>query len=95
MAFYGIEVVQLVEAGFIKPGASSNPGKTKSDMLAVVLADGRIRTADGQVFNALSPAGAHVKGTKASPGWDFWHIERDDVLVPLRDLRDEFVRARR
>ncbi|WP_152646046.1 hypothetical protein [Streptacidiphilus albus] len=54
MAFYGIEVVQLVEAGFIKPGASSNPGKTKSDMLAVVLADGRIRTADGQVFNALS-----------------------------------------
>ena len=94
-AFYGIEVIQLVEAGFIKPGASINPGKTKSDMLAVVLADGRIRTADGQVFNALSPAGAHVKGTKASPGWDFWHIERDDVLVPLRDLRDEFVRARR
>ncbi|TDU04188.1 uncharacterized protein DUF1524 [Streptomyces sp. 846.5] len=94
-AYFGIEVAQLVEAGLIKPGASINPGKKHSETLAVVLADGRIRTADGQVFSSLSPAGAHVKGTKASPGWDFWHIERDGALVPLKVLRDEFVRSRR
>jgi modification methylase len=90
-----VDVAQLLAAGVIVAGTRLNPGKHPVDALAEVLPDGRIRTFDGQVFAALSPAGAHVRGTKASPGWDFWHVEREGALVPMKLLRDEFLRTGR
>ncbi|WP_314413176.1 GmrSD restriction endonuclease domain-containing protein [Streptomyces kroppenstedtii] len=94
-AHYGVDVAQLVESGILAPGARLNPGKHAADAFARVLPDGRIRTSDGQVFAALSPAGAHIRKTKASPGWDFWHVEREGTLVPMKALRDEFLRTGR
>nr|WSY55710.1 DUF262 domain-containing protein [Streptomyces sp. NBC_00886] len=94
-AHYGVDVAQLLASGFLAPGTRLNPGKHPVDTFAEVLSDGRIRTFDGQVFAALSPAGAHVRRTKASPGWDFWHVERKGALVPMKTLRDEFLRTGR
>ncbi|MFZ3593928.1 GmrSD restriction endonuclease domain-containing protein [Streptomyces sp. BH104] len=94
-AYYGVGISQLMEYGILKPGTRLNPGKRPTTSFAEILTDGRIRTHDGQVFSALSPAGAHVRGTKASPGWDFWHIEQDGKLAPIKVLRDEFLKAGR
>lgn len=94
-AYFGIEVSQLLDAGILEAGTLINPGKQPVAARAQILDDGRIRTADGQVFSALSPAGAHARGTKASAGWDFWHIDREGSLIPLKVLRDDFIRSRR
>ena len=90
-AHYGVGIPELVTAGLLAPGTRLNPGKNPADAFAEVLPDGRIRTFDGQVFGALSPAGAHVRGTKASPGWDFWHLQREGALVPIKVVRDEYL----
>ncbi|MEU6139067.1 DUF262 domain-containing protein [Streptomyces sp. NPDC047081] len=94
-AHYGVEVSQLMTAGILTAGTRLNPGRHPADAFAEILPDGRIRTFDGQVFGALSPAGAHVRGTKASPGWDFWHVERDGALIPIKTLRDEYLSSAR
>ncbi|MGW0862789.1 GmrSD restriction endonuclease domain-containing protein [Streptomyces sp. NPDC002611] len=94
-AHYGVQVSHLLNAGIIVAGTRLNPSRNRADTFAEILADGRIRTFDGQVFGALSPAGAHVRGTKASPGWDFWHVERDGALVPIKTLRDEYLSSAR
>lgn len=40
-------------------------------------------------------AGAFVKGAKACPGWNFWHLRTANGEVPLKDLRAELLRSDR
>jgi len=94
-AHYKIEVAQLISAGLLKAGDSLVGTHRGIEHRAVVLGDGRIKLEGGEPFTSLSSAGAYAKGTKSTNGWDFWHYQAPNVRKPLKELRDELIRAER
>jgi hypothetical protein len=85
-------VKDLIDAGLLEVGAELRPTSTSHKGTAIVLEDGRVRVGE-QVYDSLSPAATAITGNKADPGWEFWAIDEDGVLVSLYELRER-LRAR-
>ncbi|MFB9836965.1 GmrSD restriction endonuclease domain-containing protein [Actinoallomurus acaciae] len=94
-AWYGVEVAHLLDAGVLEVGATLVGRKRRTEHTAIVLGDGRIRVASGEVFTSLSGAGAFVKEIKACAGWDFWYLRTPTGDIPMRDLRARLLKSDR
>ncbi|GAB3406342.1 hypothetical protein GCM10027569_16720 [Flindersiella endophytica] len=57
----------------------------------MVMADGRVCLATGEVVRSLSAAGQRACGTKSCQGWTFWQVERVGGFVPLAEVRSEAI----
>jgi hypothetical protein len=91
-AHYGIDVIDLINAGLVPRGAKIFRKLKGSTYFATVEPDGVIRLETGEPYHSLSAAGAAIAGTKACAGWDVWRIERNGAVIPLKDLRNEAIR---
>ncbi|SNT06232.1 Protein of unknown function [Streptosporangium subroseum] len=91
-AHYGIELVDLITAGLMPPGAKIFRKLKGDTYFATVEESGVIRLDTGEPFPSLSAAGAAISRTKACAGWDVWRIEHDGATVPLKNLRNEAIR---
>jgi hypothetical protein len=91
-AHYGIDVIDLINAGLVPRGAKIFRKLKGNTYFATVEPDGVIRLETGEPYHSLSAAGAAIAGTKACAGWDVWRIERNGAVIPLKDLRNEAIR---
>lgn len=92
-AFYGVTVADLLTAGVIRAGATLIGSRSGRTHHAVILADGRIRTADGSEYETLTGAADNLTG-KTNNGWDFWQLDEVGSKRSLLTLRDEYLRTR-
>ena len=79
----------VVEAGLLHPGAILHDAKRRHS--ARVRADGTL--AFGDIIGSIHKVGALVQGLPACNGWTFWHLERENALVPIDDLRHQMRKA--
>ncbi|WP_444664291.1 GmrSD restriction endonuclease domain-containing protein [Cellulomonas sp. CW35] len=79
-------VVDLVEAGLLPTGTRLTGQHLGTTFGVTVLADGRLRADDGELFTSPSTAAAVVSGQDAVNGWRFWRPEPGRTLADLRDL---------
>jgi modification methylase len=54
---------------------------------ALVAADGTLVC--GKLRGSIHQVGAAVQNAPSCNGWTFWHLERDNKLVPIDALRVE------
>lgn len=85
-----VEVVDLIGAGFLSPGATLHVRRKKHrDRTATVLQDGSLDV-NGTVYPTLSAAAIGISG-KTENGWYFFGVEEVGKRVRLRDLRDRLL----
>ena len=77
----------LVETGLIAPGATLTDAKLRWN--ARVRADASVEM-DGKQ-GSIHQIGASAQGAPSCNGWTFWHLQQDDVLVPLDELRQRYI----
>ncbi|GAA1730516.1 GmrSD restriction endonuclease domain-containing protein [Brachybacterium phenoliresistens] len=77
-----IDFRRIVAAGLVAPGTRLRP-RGDRDVVAVVLADGRIEV-DGVPFDSPSGSAAHVRGGSAN-GWTFWQLPDGQRLNALKN----------
>lgn len=94
-AHYGVDIPRLMSAGLLKAGDALIAIHRGTEHQATVLDDGRIKLAGGEPFTSLSSAAAYAKRTKSANGWEFWHLQTRRERRPLKELRDELIRAGR
>jgi modification methylase len=75
----------LVERGMVRPGATLVDCRRRH--AARVAADGTIATADFR--GSIHEVGARVQNAPACNGWQFWHVEINDRLVPIDVYRQQ------
>jgi modification methylase len=75
----------LIERGLVVPGAKLCDIKRR--VKALVRADGAIVL--GESVGSIHRIGALAQGLEACNGWDFWHLETAEGLVPIDALRAE------
>jgi hypothetical protein len=104
-ASYDVTVKDLLDGGFIRPGAELRKRYLGHDVTATVEPDGRVRFGD-EVYNSLSiAAGAARVAVKGSPpdgrryyqtnGWTFWECEAGaGEWHPIDDLRQRYIEHR-
>jgi len=73
----------LLDAGLITAGETLHDAKKR--YAAKVKADGSLML--GPATGSIHKIGALAQGLPACNGWTFWHVERDDKLVCIDDLR--------
>jgi len=78
----------VVERGLLKAGQTLTDQQRRHT--ARVRADGTLSAADFR--GSIHQVGAHVQKAPACNGWQFWHVELDDNLVPI-DLFRQKLRA--
>jgi modification methylase len=78
-----IPFLSLIEAGHLSPGECLQDERRRHK--ATVRADGTI--ALGAITGSIHKIGALAQGLPACNGWTFWHIERENGLVPIDTLR--------
>lgn len=77
---------QLVEAGLITPGTKLYSGNRKYK--ATVKADGSIAALKrGSDQGSIHKIGAQLQNAAACNGWTFWHVETDQGLKSIDELR--------
>jgi modification methylase len=81
-----IPFLSLIEAGHLSPGESLQDERRRHK--ATVRADGTI--ALGAITGSIHKIGALAQGLPACNGWTFWHVERENRLVPIDTLRSAF-----
>jgi hypothetical protein len=94
-AHYGVDIPRLMSAGLVKAGDTLVAVHRGDEHQAIVLDDGRIKLAGGEPFTSLSSAAAYARHTKTANGWEFWHLQTRRERRPLKELRDELIRAER
>jgi DNA modification methylase len=78
----------LLEHGMLQPGQTLYFDGQR-DKIAIVLADGGIRSADGK-RGSVHRIGAHVAGTVGCNGWEHWYYEDESgELVLIVTLREQ------
>ena len=81
---------QLVEAGYLNPGAKLFDRKRQFE--AVVRADGSI--ACGTVDGSIHKVGSTIQNAPSCNGWTYWHYEATDgAMKPIDDLRQTYLLA--
>jgi hypothetical protein len=82
-----VSIQELIAAGRLSAGDQLFGTHRGSRYSAELLADGRIRMADGQSFSSPSYAARHVTGRNTN-GWRFWGVDRGGRTEQLAALRD-------
>lgn len=77
----------LVEFGAVPPGTMLFDGKRR--WKAAVRADGSLTC--GPHTGSIHKVGAGLQNAPSCNGWTFWHIERNRRLVPLDELRQDYL----
>ena len=77
----------LVETGMIEPGAILTDSKRR--WRARVGADASVEMAGK--MGSIHQIGAAAQGAPSCNGWTFWHVEQDEALVALDDLRQKYI----
>lgn len=77
----------LLERGLLHPGQTLVLD-AKPDQVATVLADGRLRTPDGQ-RGSIHQLGAALTNAPSCNGWDHWYYDDGGTLRPINDLREQ------
>ncbi|WP_029212996.1 hypothetical protein [Arsenicicoccus bolidensis] len=90
--FYGITLKNVLDAGYLTPGASVVSTNSVWPATGVINADGSI-TVNGTSHPTPSAAAGAVKGGAAN-GWDFWAVEDAAGKTTLATLRARFVDSR-
>ena len=80
---------QLLETGWIKPGAPLTGKKGK--FAATVRADGSLLC--GADSGSIHGLGAKLQGAPSCNGWTFWHIEHEGEVKPLDAIRQLYILA--
>ena len=75
----------VVERGLLKPGQTLTDQRRRHT--ARVRADGTLAAADFK--GSIHQVGAHVQKAPACNGWQFWHVELDNELVPIDLFRQQ------
>jgi hypothetical protein len=88
--FYGITLKQIIDAGYLRSGATLTSTNTVWPASGTVNADGTL-TVDGQLHPTPSAAASAVKLGAAANGWDFWAIDTQTGKVSLATLRARYV----
>ncbi len=89
-----ISFAALLECGLLLPGQVLFFNK-RLDKLAIVLADGSLRTPDG-IKGSIHKLGALVAGLPACNGWEHWYYESEGgELVAIDALREQIRREPR
>lgn len=73
----------LVEQGHVPPG--TRLFDRRRQVTAVVGADGSIEA--GGIRGSIHKVGAALQNAPTCNGWMFWHLDREDKLVPLDQVR--------
>jgi modification methylase len=81
----------LVESGLVPPGTMLTD--TKRRWTAAVRADGSI--ASGSHAGSIHKVGAALQDAPSCNGWTFWQVVEDGNLVPLDDLRQQYLSSLR
>jgi hypothetical protein len=82
-------------AGLLKAGDTLIAIHRGTEHQAIVLDDGRIKLAGGEPFYLAIQRGSLRKHTKSANGWEFWQLQTQRERRPLKELRDELIRAER
>ena len=77
----------LVETGMIEPGAILTDSKRR--WRARVGADASVELSGKQ--GSIHQIGASAQGTPSCNGWTFWHVEQNESLVCIDDLRQQYI----
>jgi site-specific DNA-methyltransferase (adenine-specific) len=85
-----IAFATLLETGLLLPGQSLYFNRQR-DHMATVLADGSLRTADGE-RGSIHKIGAHVGNLPACNGWEHWYYEMEQGELQVVDVLREKVR---
>lgn len=80
---------QLVESGWLKPGATLFDKKRR--FVATVRADGSL--AAGDKTGSIHSLGAGLQGAPSCNGWTFWHLEHEGEIKPIDALRQLYLLA--
>lgn len=81
----------MLEQGYLVPGQvlySHN-----AVYRATVAADGSLVTEQGE-RGSIHRIGAAVQEKPTCNGWTFWHFEREGEMIPIDELRQEYLRTR-
>lgn len=84
----------LLSRGALKAGDKLIRSSASGDVTAVITEAGMIRLQNGDEFSSPSAAAGRANallgGTGSSfNGWDYWSIDQNGILVPLKSLRKE------
>jgi hypothetical protein len=86
-----VSVSDLLSAGLLEPGTIMRSTWTSLvKRYGTILADGKIETDDGVIFNSLSGSGRHLATVGAVGGWHFWSIGEGEDKRLLDDIRNEY-----
>jgi len=93
--FYPLEIKKpkvsfgnLIEVGLIKPSEELFSYNCK--YVAEVLANSTI--VSGDLIGSIHYVSAHLLGKTTNNGWTFWYVKRDDKLISINDLRNEYIK---
>jgi hypothetical protein len=85
---FDISLRQLVDQGLLSAGSQLVGSYRNVEHKAELTAEGRIRIASGEEFEAASPAAMAVLEKQSWNGWVFWHVVNvDGSLTRLDDVR--------
>jgi hypothetical protein len=86
---YSETIVDLVNAGLLKPGTRLRPTRAKLEGRAIVCESGDLEV-DGKHYSSPSSAAQALSGNQSEPGWDFWGAPSGDgSFAPLAELRQK------
>jgi hypothetical protein len=89
---FNVRISDLVGAGLLAGGETLHGSSRGEEFTVIITDDGRLQVPTGETYDNPSAAGQFVLGSKACPGWDFWHAQRDGVRVPIKDIRADAIR---
>ena len=86
-----VSISDLLSAGLLVPGTIMRPTwPSLSNRYGTILADGKIETNDGVIFNSLSGSGRHVAAIGTVGGWHFWSVGDGENRRYLDDVRTDY-----
>ena len=81
----------LIKEEIIKAGETLYAGKTYN-AAACVLSGGNLQY--GKTNGSIHQIGAAIQQTPSCNGWKFWYIARNNKLILIDELRNEFLKAK-
>jgi hypothetical protein len=89
VTFYGVKIMDLLEAELLRAGTTLVGEADGEDVLATVRADGQIEF-EGETYSTPSGAASAATGNPMN-GWRFWAADTEEGMKTLADLRQQLV----
>ncbi len=80
----------LIEKGFVKIGERIFSFNKKHS--AIVLANGSLQSDNG-IIASIHKLSALLLQKQSNNGWNFWYVERNNKLVSINKLREEYIKT--